>query len=442
MFTPPAANEQGQADEFLISRRYAWFVFAMTFALMLFDYIDRQLIVSMFPHLKAEWDLSDKQLGALVSVVSITVALGTIPISFVADRWSRVKSICVMATVWSLATISCAFTRNFGQLFAARAMIGLGEAGYGAAGAALLASNFPQRLRSTVLGGFLAAASLGSVLGVVLGGFIAQHWGWKAAFGAVGFPGLLMALLFLVVRDYKTVELAKPTTRDNKRAQVRVILSALLQPRTAIYACLGSAMQLFVVGALYTWLPSYLNRYYGLATTQAGLKAAIVILLGAMGAVVWGALADRAGRKQPRRKLHLLTGLCLLTLALLATAFGALAPGGLQFALICVGGFVMTCTIGAVAAVVIDVMHPGLRATAASMVALIQNLLGLAAGPFVAGILSDLLGLQQALAVIPFIGLLAAGLFIVAARSYEADLASVTGIRLGVDDAAPVPAIA
>jgi sugar phosphate permease len=75
MHLPPSDDSQAQRDDYLVSKRYAWFVFAMTFALMLFDYIDRQIIVSMFPHLKAEWDLSDKQLGALVSVVSITVAL-------------------------------------------------------------------------------------------------------------------------------------------------------------------------------------------------------------------------------------------------------------------------------------------------------------------------------------------------------------------------------
>ena len=114
----------------------------------------------------------------------------------------------------------------------------------------------------------------------------------------------------------------------------------------------------------------------------------------------------------------------------------------LQFALICVGGFVMTCTIGAVAAVVIDVIHTSLRATGAAMVALIQNLLGLAAGAFVTGALSDALGLQQALAIIPFICLVAAGFFIVAARSYEADLASVKGVPLRIDDSAAVSAIA
>ena len=215
MHLPPSDGSQARNDDFLVSKRYAWFVFAMTFALMLFDYIDRQIVVSMFPHLKAEWDLSDKQLGALVSVVSITVALGTVPLSLIADRWSRVKSIFLMATVWSMATIACAFTRNYGQLFAGRAAIGLGEAGYGSAAGALLASIFPWRLRSTVLGAFLAAASLGSVLGVVLGGFISQHWGWRAAFGVVGFPGLVLALMFLFVRDYKTVPL--PTVQGATR---------------------------------------------------------------------------------------------------------------------------------------------------------------------------------------------------------------------------------
>src|SRR5262250_1078834 len=117
-------------------RRYAWAAFAILFGLMLVDYVDRQVVVSMFSHLKAEWSLSDGQLGALVSVVSITVALGTIPLSLLADRWSRVKSIFLMALVWSSATIACAYATSYGQLLAARSVVGLGEAAYGAAGAA------------------------------------------------------------------------------------------------------------------------------------------------------------------------------------------------------------------------------------------------------------------------------------------------------------------
>src|SRR5438093_587673 len=136
-------------------RRYAWSVFAILFALMVVDYVDRQVVVSMFSHLKAQWDLSDSQLGALVSVVSITVAIGAVPLSLLADRWSRVKSVFLMALIWSLATISCAFATSYGHLLGARALVGVGEAAYGTVGAALLASLFPPKMRSTVLGAFL-----------------------------------------------------------------------------------------------------------------------------------------------------------------------------------------------------------------------------------------------------------------------------------------------
>src|SRR3954463_13298787 len=87
-----------ESDEYLTGKKQAWFAFAMTFALMLFDYIDRQVIVSLFPHLKAEWNLTDKQLGGLVSIISIVVAVGGIPVALMADRLSRVKSVVVMAT--------------------------------------------------------------------------------------------------------------------------------------------------------------------------------------------------------------------------------------------------------------------------------------------------------------------------------------------------------
>jgi len=116
-------------DGYLFGPRQAWFAYAMTIGLMLFDYIDRQVIVSLFPHMKKEWGLSDKQLGALVSMVSITIAACALPVSLVADRVSRVKSIVAMAIVWSIASISCMFTRNYSALLAARAVVGVGEAG-------------------------------------------------------------------------------------------------------------------------------------------------------------------------------------------------------------------------------------------------------------------------------------------------------------------------
>ena len=85
-------------NDYTVSRPRAWFAFGMLFLLMLSDYIDRQIVVSLFPHLKQEWDLSDKQLGALVSVISVVVAVGSLPVALLADRFGRVKSIVAMAS--------------------------------------------------------------------------------------------------------------------------------------------------------------------------------------------------------------------------------------------------------------------------------------------------------------------------------------------------------
>lgn len=421
-------------DGYLIGKRQAWFAFAMTFVLMLFDYIDRQVIVSLFPHIKAEWDLSDKQLGALVSVISIVVAVGGVPVALLADRVSRVKSIVVMATTWSLATISCMFTTSYAQLLAARAVVGAGETGYGSVGAAIISTLFPKHLRGALLGAFFAAASLGSVMGVVLGGVIAAKWGWKAAFGVVGVPGLVFALLYLLVRDYKTVSLTPQLDRVTQTmgGTFKHIFATLARTRTLLWVCTGGALQLIVVSAIWSWLPSYLNRFHGMVPEGAAKQAALVVLVGALGSVVWGGVADRFALKNARNKLLTLALLCPVTLVVFAVAYGGTVPGDAQFKLILLGGLFMTCTVGVVSGVVIDVIHPGVRSTGSAVLALFQNLFGLAVGPFLVGVLSDAWGLQQALSVVPLFSLLAAGSFLLAARSYESDVACVDGVALAV----------
>jgi MFS family permease len=428
MNLPHTDARRGANDGYLFGRGPAWFAFAMTLALMVVDYVDRQVIVSLFPYMKADWGLSDKQLGALVSVVSVTVALGALPVALFADRASRVRSIVAMAALWSTATISCMFTRGYGSLLAARSFVGLGEAGYGSVGAALIASHFPDRMRGAVLAGFFASASVGSVLGVMLGGVIASHWGWQAAFGVVGLPGLALALLYLKVRDYRTVALTPTLDRAARStgSAARFIVRALVRSHTMLWVCVGGAAQLVVVSAVWSWLPSFLNRVHGIAPQRAALQAAAVVLCGAVGSVVWGAVIDRAGRRRPRAKLHAMGLLCMAALAVLGVAFGAPLAGvvlspSLQLVLIAIGGFMATCTVGPVSAVVIDVIHPGVRATGSSVLALFQNLFGLAAGPFIAGVLSDAWGLPAALAAMPAFGVLAALAFALAARTYEAD---------------------
>ena len=430
MTTTTSGNEP--PDGYLIGKKHAWFAFAMTFGLMLFDYIDRQVIVSLFPHIKAEWNLSDKELGGLVSIISIVVAVAGIPVALMADRMSRVKSIFIMATTWSIATTSCMFASTYTQLFVARATVGAGEAGYGSVGAALISSLFPKRLRGALLGAFFAAASLGSVLGVVMGGAMAAKWGWKAAFGVVGVPGLVLALLYLFVRDYKTVTLTPQLDQITHSASgtIRHIFATLARTRTLLWVCLGAAMQLIVLSAVWSWLPSYLNRFHGMAPDVASRQAALVVLVGALGSVFWGYVVDRLALLKPSNKLSSLAVLCVITLLVFLSAFSAGQTGAAQIRLVLLGGFFMTCTVGVVSGIVIDVIHPGVRSTGSAVLSLFQNLLGLAIGPFLVGVMSDMWGLQQAMAVVPAFSVLAALFFMAAARCYDHDVSQVEDIRL------------
>jgi len=426
-----AAPATDDRDGYLVSKPKAWFAFAMTFALMLFDYIDRQVIVSLFPHLKAAWGLSDMQLGGLVSIISIVVAVGGLPVALLADRFGRVKSIFAMATVWSLATIACMFTRNYSQLFLARALVGVGETGYGSVGGALIASLFPKRLRATLLGAFFAAVSIGSVLGVVIGGVIAARWGWEAAFGVVGIPGLVLAVAYLLVPDYKTVDMAPRTERKpSTMGFVRDTAAALTGSPTVWWTCIGSACQLVVVSTIWSWLPSYFNRYHGASADKAAMLAAVIVLCGAVGSFFWGVAADLVAVRRPRNKLLLMATLSTATLLVFGAAFGMSMDPNHQFLLIALGGLMMMCTVAPAASVVLNVIHPGVRSTGAAILSLFQNLLGLAVGPFVGGLLSDAWGLQTAMAIMPAFGLLAALCFLRAMRSYEPDLTKVADVRI------------
>ena len=424
-----AISHRAAASGYLFGRGPAWFAYLMTIGLMVFDYIDRQIIASMFPFLKADWMLTDSQLGALVSVVSVTVALFGIPVAWVADRFSRVKSIMAMAATWSLATIACMFSQGYSHLLVARAFVGLGEAGYGSVGAAMVATHFPQRMRGAILGGFFASASVGSVLGTVLGGVIALRFGWKAGFGVVGIPGLILALLYIFVRDYKTVEAADTASSSASgpvvAASRKEMICSILRSRAVRWICVGGAAQLISLSALWSWLPSYLNRTQHLSPDKAGVEAALVVLAGAVGSVVLGAIADRAGLRRPTGKFIAVASLSVLTAIALILAFGGshwglkLTPSS-QLGLIVLGGFVATCTVGPAAAVVIGVIHPSVRSTGAAVLSLFQNLFGLAAGPFTAGALSDAVGLEMALTLTP-LGCFVAALSFLAARHTYAD---------------------
>lgn len=413
---PPAHQQKPGAS--------SWLTFTLVFLLMMVDYIDRQIIVSMFPHLKEEFGLSDTQLGGLVSIVALAVGVGVFPVAILVDRWSRTKGILLMGSLWSVATMACGWATSYTQLFVSRMVVGIGEAGYGPAGSALLSSKFPVYMRGFILGAFQSAAGIGSILGVVLGAYITAHWGWRAAFGVVGIPGLLLALMFWFVPDYKTIAVANRANEEPFKfgTLLTSVYQELRSSRTALFMSLGGAMQLAVISTMTTWLPSFFNRVHGLSTQQSGAITGMSILAFSIGAALWGKVIDRAGIKSPTRKMHVLSALCIATTLAFVTAFAAIPVGKGQIACIVLGGFLMSCTLGTVLSITLDVIHPAFRATAAAFTTLVGNL-GIATGPFLLGILSDQWGLQTALTVLPLFSIVAAFLFRIASRTYVADTA-------------------
>ena len=406
------------------TRAYAWTVFGLTFGLMLSDYLSRQVIGAVFPFLKSDWGVLDAQLGALVSVVSLVVGVFTIPVSLVADRWGRVRSITTMAFVWCLATCACGLATNYWQLLAARAVVGLGEAAYAAAGAALLAHTFAPARRAAVLGAFQSAGLFGSVLGVVIGGAVATRLGWRVAFFAVGAPGFVLALAYpFVVRDYVAQRLPGQSSTA-PALPMREVVTQVFRARSGNLTFLAFGLQMAMPAILIAWTPAFLNRFYGFTPQRSALMAAVAVLAGGVGLLMGGGIADRLSRAHPRYRAVVPASYALLSGVALAVGF-ALPPCSLALALIVLGAVFAAAHGGCAIALVMDVTHPAVRTTVTATAVLGVSLLGLAPGPFVVGVVSDVTDLKTALMLAPLVSLLAAGLFLLASRCYERDVASL-----------------
>ena len=370
--TPPAPSEPKT------SSRYALYVFVLLFLLYLFDYIDRLIVVSLFPFIKADWGLTDTQLGLLVSAVYWSILFFTLPAAVLVDRWSRKKSIGLMSLIWGMATITCAFTRNFTQLFTARTFIGIGEAGYAPGGTAMISAIFPEEKRARMLGIWNASIPLGSALGIALGGFIAEHFGWRHAFGVVALPGMLVAILFFFIRDYKTIELVKTVGHDGQAAKKQMnfkdVAHDFLRAKSLIFNNLGFSASVFLTTGLMTWLPSYFHRYYGLNMTDAGVRGGLVMALAVVGAPVAGFLTDRWYKKNPRSRLLFPAASALATAIIFTVAFSIKGP--MQYWVMLLGGVMAVGFVPGGISVTQDVVHPGLRAVSVSLNVIIQHLLG------------------------------------------------------------------
>jgi MFS family permease len=415
---------------YLFSKSYSNYVFILLFLLYLFDYADRMVVNSMFSYIQHDLGINDFQSGWLVSVIYLTIGLLTFPVSIVIDRWSRTKTIGIMAIVWSVATLLCAFTGNYIQLFMARIFIGFGEAGYAPGGSALISGMYPIEKRSKMMGLWNASIPLGSAIGVTMGGIIASMWGWKHAFGIVAVPGLIIAILFLFVKDYKTVNLAKA---DNSNKMIKMerkdIIREFLKKPSVIFTYFGMTAIVFVTTAMIVWLPKFFETTAGMDPKKAGTLAGAVMMLALIGAPMGGYITDKWRKTEPRARMLFPAITTFISALLLFIAF-YFFRGTAQLITLFVFGLCIMLFISGAAAVTQDVIHPGLRATSYAIAVLVQNLIGSFTAPIVLGRISDLTNIKSAMSILPFSLLLGALLFLIGSRYYMTDMEKVTYVQL------------
>ncbi|HDP24483.1 MAG TPA: MFS transporter, partial [Deltaproteobacteria bacterium] len=369
---------QNDSQGYLVTKKYSYYVFFLLFLLYMFNYMDRLVVVSVFPFLGEEWGISDTQCGLLVSAAYWAILVFSLPFSVLIDRWSRRKSIALMAIVWSLSTAVCGFTRNFTQLFAARTAIGIGEAGFAPGGTAMIAALFPEKKRAAVMGLWNASIPLGSALGIAIGAIVAEHFGWRYAFWLVAIPGILLGLIFLRVKDYQTVDLVKTVgtekiTGMSRKMGFKDILREFTGTPSLLITYLAFAGNTFVTTSLMSWLPTYFHRFYDISMSQAGIKSGTIMMLAIVGAPLGGYLADKWLSRRANARL-VFSGLSsLVTTVIFFVAFTFLT-GTPQYILMLAGGIAIVAFVPAAAAVTQDVVHPGLRAISYSLCVIVQHI--------------------------------------------------------------------
>jgi MFS family permease len=336
--------------------------------------------------------ISDTQISLLLGTAfAVIYGVAGIPLGFLADRISRRNLIFAGVSVWSLGTIACGFSHNFGEIFASRIVVGLGEAALSPAAISLISDYFPPSRRGTAVGFFLSGIAMGSGVAILIGGGVlhaielgalaatplASYAPWRMVLLVIGGPGLLWAMAILLIREpvRHTAE-GESTVGVADGGTWRATPWARVVP---IYVVLAAAS--FVDNAVGAWAPTLLIRDFGKDPAQIGVELGLLLTIGFGGGVlIGGALADRAGARGGwLRKLRvcLVSGLLILPASLLMNSptFSLVLAGvPLYFAL---SGIVTAVGFSAI----LDVVPNRSRGLAMSMSFFLNVALGAGLGP-------------------------------------------------------------
>jgi MFS family permease len=274
-------------------RSYSWYALGLLTLVYVFNYLDRTIIYILLPLIKREMAFTDLQLAMLgsMSFVIFFTVLG-IPFGRLADRAVRKNMIAAGLAVWSVFSGFTGFANGFWSLLICRVMVGVGEATLGPAALSLLSDYFPPRVRATVQAVYSSGIAIGAGLAFFFGGWLGQHYGWRAAFYALGFPGLAIAVLVYFLREEPrgTTEIA--STKYSASDWKILFKSVPLRYHYLGYGCFGLA-----ANNLSFWGPTFVTRVYKLDLVTIGVYGGVLTLIaGVPGTILGGYFADKFRR--------------------------------------------------------------------------------------------------------------------------------------------------
>jgi MFS family permease len=293
----------------MMARRYTWALVALLWVVALLNYVDRQVLSSLFPLLSKDLRLSDVELGFL-STVFLWVYGVLSPFSgWVADRFGRARLIGLSLLVWSAVTLLTGLSRSYGELIVARGLMGLSEACYLPAALALIAQHHAPRTRSLAVGIHQSGLYAGLIAGGAAGGWAGEHYGWRMPFLVLGVGGIVYAAVLGGFFRKNTAPVEKMQALGFGPAFRELVRLPGFGTMTAVFSAMAIANWL-----VYTWLPMYLYERFRMSLAEAGFTATFYIQGGSFAGILLGGwLAGRWSERTSRGPLY--TQMCGVLLA-------------------------------------------------------------------------------------------------------------------------------